>query len=101
MIHKGYLSGHTRWIYLEKEFWVALELIAATENKTLTDLFNAINKVKQRNTTLASAAKIFVINYLIFEKVHTNDASKISQNISHSTSGYEIVQKKIVGIKDN
>ena len=87
-------SGRIRALCLEKEFWIALEMISSAEKKTLGELINSINRSRRSNVPLAACAKVFVVSYLLFEKTETYEAKRIMNKISHYQSGYEKVNKK-------
>lgn len=95
MIYSGHLSGRIWKIRLEKEFWIALEMIAGKERKSLSDLFTNIYKSKQKKVPLTSAIKVFVITYLLFDKAQSEEAAEIINFISNEENGYKIVNKKI------
>ena len=54
------LSGHKTSIALEKEFWKALEIISENNNIGIDKLIEKIDK-KERNGSLASAIRVFIL----------------------------------------
>ena len=54
------LSGHKTSIALEKEFWKALEIISENKNIGIDKLIEKIDK-KERNGSLASAIRVFIL----------------------------------------
>ena len=57
------LSGHKTSIALEKEFWKALEIISENKNIGIDKLIEKIDK-KERNGSLASAIRVFILKNL-------------------------------------
>ena len=57
------LSGHKTSIALEKEFWKALEIISENKNIDIDKLIEKIDK-KERNGSLASAIRVFILKNL-------------------------------------
>ena len=61
------LKGHRTSISLESEFWDALEVLAASDNRTLPALINQIDRARLKQTPapgLASAIRVFVLTRL-------------------------------------
>ena len=56
------LKKHRTSLSLEKEFWDTLDLIAKDKNCSLQKLISTIDV--QRNTSLASSTRVFVIENL-------------------------------------
>ena len=54
------LSGHKTSIALEKEFWVALQVISKNQNVDIDKLIEKIDK-KERDGSLASAIRVFIL----------------------------------------
>ena len=54
------LSGHKTSIALENEFWIALEVISKNKNIEIDKLIEKIDK-KERNGSLASAIRVFIL----------------------------------------
>ena len=62
------LSGHKTSIALEKEFWIALEVISKNQNIDIDRLIEEIDK-KERNGSLASAIRVFILKkYMNLDK---------------------------------
>ena len=57
------LSGHKTSIALEREFWKALEIISENKNIGIDKLIEKIDK-KERNGSLASAIRVFILKKL-------------------------------------
>ena len=58
------LSGHKTSVALEKEFWEALETIANTNNISTDALIQKIDQ-NERNGSLASALRVFILSSFI------------------------------------
>ena len=54
------LSGHKTSIALEKEFWIALQVISKNQNVDIDKLIEKIDK-KERNGSLASTIRVFIL----------------------------------------
>ncbi len=58
------LSGHKTSVALEKEFWEALEAIANKNNISTDALIQKIDQ-NERNGSLASALRVFILSFFI------------------------------------
>jgi predicted DNA-binding ribbon-helix-helix protein len=58
------LSGHKTSIALEKEFWIALEIISKNQNIDIDKLIEKIDR-NERNGSLASAIRVFILKKFI------------------------------------
>lgn len=58
------LSGHKTSVALEKEFWEALEAIANKNNISTDALIQKIDQ-NDRNGSLASALRVFILSFFI------------------------------------
>lgn len=58
------LSGHKTSVALEKEFWEALERIANKNNLSTDALIQKIDQ-NDRNGSLASALRVFILSSFI------------------------------------
>lgn len=58
------LSGHKTSVALENDFWTALEMIAKNKSISTDSIIQTIDK-KERNGSLASALRVFILNYFI------------------------------------
>ena len=58
------LSGHKTSVALEKEFWEALESIANKNNISTDTLIQKIDQ-NDRNGSLASALRVFILSSFI------------------------------------
>ena len=58
------LSGHKTSVALENDFWTALEMIAKNKNISMDSIIQTIDK-KERNGSLASALRVFILNSFI------------------------------------
>ena len=58
------LSGHKTSVALEKEFWEALEAIANKNNISTDALIQKIDQ-NDRNGSLASALRVFILSSFI------------------------------------
>ena len=58
------LSGHKTSIALEKEFWIALEVISKNQNIDIDKLIEEIDR-NDRNGSLASAIRVFILKKFI------------------------------------
>ena len=62
------LSGHKTSIALEKEFWIALQVISKNQNVDIDKLIEKIDK-KERNGSLASTIRVFILKkYMNLDK---------------------------------
>ena len=57
------LSGHKTSVAIEKDFWIALDKIAKNKNITIESLIQNIDQ-DERDGSLASAIRVFILNYL-------------------------------------
>jgi predicted DNA-binding ribbon-helix-helix protein len=58
------LSGHKTSVALENDFWTALEVIAKNKSISTDSIIQTIDK-KERNGSLASALRVFILNSFI------------------------------------
>ena len=58
------LSGHKTSVALENDFWIALEMIAKNKSISTDSIIQTIDK-KERNGSLASALRVFILNSFI------------------------------------
>ena len=58
------LSGHKTSVALENDFWTALEMIAKDKSISMDSIIQTIDK-KERNGSLASALRVFILNSFI------------------------------------
>jgi predicted DNA-binding ribbon-helix-helix protein len=58
------LSGHKTSVALENDFWTALEMIAKNKSISTDSIIQTIDK-KERNGSLASALRVFILNSFI------------------------------------
>lgn len=58
------LSGHKTSVALENDFWTALEMIAKNKSISMDSIIQTIDK-KERNGSLASALRVFILNSFI------------------------------------
>ena len=58
------MAGHPTSLSLEAEFWFYLREIARERSLTLNELMTEIDATRDRRG-LSSAARIFVLNYLV------------------------------------
>ena len=58
------LSGHKTSVALENDFWIALEMIAKNKSISMDSIIQTIDK-KERNGSLASALRVFILNSFI------------------------------------
>ena len=58
------LSGHMTSVALEEDFWNALESIAKNKNTSVDSIIQKIDKEKRRGS-LASALRVFILNFFI------------------------------------
>ena len=58
------LSGHKTSVALENDFWTALEMIAKNKGISMDSIIQTIDK-KERNGSLASALRVFILNSFI------------------------------------
>ena len=58
------LSGHKTSVALENDFWTALEMIAKNKSLSTDSIIQTIDK-KERNGSLASALRVFILNSFI------------------------------------
>ena len=58
------LSGHKTSVALENDFWTALEMIAKNKRISMDSIIQTIDK-KERNGSLASALRVFILNSFI------------------------------------
>ena len=58
------LSGHKTSLALENDFWTALEMIAKDKSISMDSIIQTIDK-KERNGSLASALRVFILNSFI------------------------------------
>ena len=62
------LSGHKTSIALEKEFWIALQVISKNQNVDIDKLIEKIDR-KERNGSLASTIRVFILKkYMNLDK---------------------------------
>ena len=54
------IKGHKTSVSLEDAFWHDLKLIAAAENRSLSDLISSVDDDRQRGN-LSSALRVFVL----------------------------------------
>ena len=57
------IKKHRTSISLEKEFWDALKIIAIQKNSTIEGLISNIDL--DRNTSLASSTRVFILQYFL------------------------------------
>jgi predicted DNA-binding ribbon-helix-helix protein len=55
------LAGHRTSVALEKDFWQALEAIAADRRRTMAALVAEVDAARDPNQSLASALRIFAL----------------------------------------
>jgi predicted DNA-binding ribbon-helix-helix protein len=55
------LAGHRTSVALEKEFWEALETIAADRRRTMAALVAEVDAARAADRPLASALRIFAL----------------------------------------
>ena len=55
------LSGHQTSIYLEEEFFAALQEIAKKENKSIASIIEHIDDNRDPDSNLSSAIRIWVL----------------------------------------
>ena len=65
--HSVVVAGHATSISLEDEFWEELKAIAMQRNIKLNDLISEIDD--NRQTTLSSALRLYILNHLKSEHV--------------------------------
>lgn len=58
------LSGHKTSVALEEDFWTALDSIAKNKNTSVDSIIQKIDK-DERNGSLASALRVFILNFFI------------------------------------
>ena len=58
------LSGHKTSVALEEDFWNALESIAKNKNTSVDSIIQKIDKDERRGS-LASALRVFILNFFI------------------------------------
>ena len=59
--HSITIAGHRTSLSMEEEFWIALKTLAATDNKSISELIAAIDKARgDRN--LSSAVRVFILS---------------------------------------
>ena len=58
------LSGHKTSVALENDFWTALEMIAKNKSISTDSIIQTIDK-KERNGSIASALRVFILNSFI------------------------------------
>ena len=56
------LAGHRTSVALEKEFWQALQTIAADRQRTMAALVAEVDAERDPNRPLASALRIFTLS---------------------------------------
>lgn len=54
------IAGHTTSLSLEKPFWDALKILAATQGRSLSALIAEIDE--RRGTNLSSALRLYVLD---------------------------------------
>lgn len=55
------IAGHRTSVALEAEFWTALDEIAKSKNVSGISIFSSVDK--ERETGLASAMRVYILNH--------------------------------------